>query len=120
MNNYKIKTLMIQNKWPGQQNINECIFSSSNLLKTNYIEFIENSEQIINISIQAQPGLEFYINNNNYPIIIGANGFFSWEIKIPNTYIYSLKIKKINNEWPIINPYSTIIVTYEYINNEEE
>ena len=90
-----------------------------------YYEFIKNKndqlKEIINLSIQAQPGLEFYINNNLYPIIIGSNGLFSWEIKQPNTYIYSVKIlRKTDRAWPNINPNSNIIITYEYLEEDNK
>lgn len=105
MNNYKIETKIIQNNSDSEETI-------SNLKGvTNNYEFIDDGKKVINISIQAQPGLEFYINNNTNPIIIGSNGLFAWEIKKPNIYITSVKI----NKDATINPYSIIIVTYEYI-----
>ena len=124
MSNYKTKTsYIVQNNTDGIETFNNCTFNNSSSPITDdytddYFEFILDSKKVVNISIQAQPGLEFYINNNSYPIIIGSNGLFSWEIKQPNTYIYSVKILKIDESWPDINPMSNIIVTYEYIENE--
>lgn len=102
MNNSKVKTQIIQQ---GELKNKEDPY-----------EFNTEIDKIINISIQAPPGLAFYINDNENPIIIGPNGLFSWEIKRPNTYIYSIKLKKEGNNWPSqITSFSTIIVTYEYV-----
>lgn len=96
MNNYKTETFIIQNETDKTESLNNCTFNDrsgpGNI--DDYFEFILDSKKVVNISIQAQPGLEFYINNNINPIIIGPNGLFSWEIKTPNTYIYSVKVKK--------------------------
>ena len=96
MNNYsKIQTSFLQNikNKNKEESFYDIISTDNNTEEIKFYEFIEDNKKIINISIQAQPGLKFYINDNINPIIIGPTGFFSWEIKTPNTYIYSVKIK---------------------------
>lgn len=114
MNNYIVKTFMIKNSANNEKKtVAVCMDKDTT---DSQIELILDQsgpsklKKIVNISIQAQPGLKFYINDNTNPIIIGPNGLFSWEIKTPNTYIYSLKI----NSDAQINPLSIIIITYEY------
>lgn len=45
--------------------------------------FMTNTGTVVQLAIQAPPGMKFYVNENNNPVIIGYTGYF--EIDLSST-----------------------------------
>lgn len=64
------------------------------------IRLLEN-KRILQIGIQALPGAKFYLNNTEYAIIVGHNGYFEINISsgiiISNVYIARSSLSLLQN-----------------------
>lgn len=114
MNNIKYNTCYYNNSSPSETQYFEDIsgISSTNgkcIIKLSN-DLDEVKPKIINLSVQAQPGLKLYINDGNYPVIVNSNSIFQWQINQPNTYIEKIAIDAEEE----INPSANIIISYEY------
>lgn len=56
--------------------------NSIEMTKTNLIsgKTFENYNSILQLGIQSLPGTEFYLNNTNYPVIIGSTGIYELDL----------------------------------------
>lgn len=71
---------------------------------------------VSHLGVQGEPGIVFYLNNNNDPISIGATGIYEIDLEglgyiTALKFDYNILTEKYNNH---INPYHRLIVDIVY------
>ena len=91
----------------------------NNILKDNLFSGSIFPKSIIALGIQTYPGIKFYLNGSEDPIIIGSSGIFEIDIK-DNCEITLLSFDRISIEECIENRSNSAYLIIDLISNEEE
>ena len=66
--------------------------------------FTDNLKSIIQLGIQTLPGTKFYLNNGEFPIIVGSTGIYELDLDVLNFDLRSLSnIEEVGNAFLIVD-----------------
>ena len=111
---------LYQIRYFGKANTKE--INVSDETKTNNIEYVDLSQNLINgsvkkIGIQTIPGIRFFVDENSeYPIIIGMSGIFELDLTLSTATINHLRFDVDSLDIIENNPGGYLIIDLLYVN----